>query len=442
MVYRGNLNDIEQGSSTDQLLRSGEQVQTQFHGDTQITSRIMKELRISDPTEPARHSNGVSGHIQLDKSSSRLTDMLHDATPHRNNYGREFDPNCPSAVPSPLHSLPGPITPSQPVKARPVSFGIPKNIEDHFYMTNEHLDVVGKTTWDRLESSKKQLLAAINVRNEVIAEAAKKLANDNNGTDGNARNSFDHINRTSDRINDSLDDMKSQLTTLNEKAGRVAEKQDKVHNEVDQIWTFVKMDIAAAFAAQEDKTSQLEGHIKELHITMQAFQKSIEQKIEQKIEPKPIEPKPTLQQSSNGSYATPTPANSAYPPQAHRFPPSLTGYYSNPNDFNRVAQPPMPQIHDTQGLVSQQENQNIGQAGYNNGHGQQWGARTAYPGRSNKEDRTAHVGTNPYYFANGGGYNAGFNGSYGPHVFSPSPPDTHYNFNQGPANTFTPGPTK
>lgn len=110
MIFQGDRQDIDPHSPTAHEIDENEQ-----HGqtgdrrsDVGITTRVMQELRIGEKNGNLAQKNGDSSQIQPDQSSSRLTDMLNTVSPGRSESHGEFQPYCPSAVPSPLHKVPGP----------------------------------------------------------------------------------------------------------------------------------------------------------------------------------------------------------------------------------------------------------------------------------------------------------------------------------------------
>ncbi|KAH7374391.1 hypothetical protein BKA66DRAFT_534274 [Pyrenochaeta sp. MPI-SDFR-AT-0127] len=414
MVFQGDANDIDPHSSTGQLLNPSsigqlfkktdqEMLLPRAHDDAGLTTRVMQELRIDEHHGTASEKHDISGHLQPGQSSARLTDMLSGISPLKNKFNGDFQPNCPSAVPSPLQKIPGPLVQPQPFAVSPTPFDqwgqshMPKNIEDHFFMTNEHLDVVGKTTWDLLEMSKQQQLAALNTRHEHLLALFEK-----------------HI-----------EDIKSQINTVDEKVERNADKQSNIHNDIDSMMTLVKQEVAGALVVQNKKATEMETHIKELQKTVQGLQQFIEQKLS---DSKSVGD----QHSTSGAFPTPNSANSTSNLPAHRSQPSLAGYYGSTTDLGRENQVLIPSTQDSRGIASTQESHSDQRPEYSGGYGYQWGPRSGFSGHHRKEDRPVYSGTNPYLFASGGQFNNSYAGGYPSYSFSPSPPDQQYSYNQGP----------
>ncbi|KAF1831232.1 hypothetical protein BDW02DRAFT_641606 [Decorospora gaudefroyi] len=398
MIFQGDASEIDPNSPTGQEVRQHMQnmhnmqpVKTgEQRTDTALATRVMQELRIGEQYGTAPQNPGASGHLPLEQSSSRLTDMLDTVCPGRSDSHGEFQPNCPSAVPSPLHRVSGPLTSSSSTRsiipsngsvgrfARPLS---PRNINDHFFMTNEHLDVVAKTTWDLFEVKSNQQLSKVDTKHDNTVELMEKL----------------------------FEDVKSELSTVKDKVESTANGQHKVCAVLDSISDVLKENISQALAQQDKKMTSMEAEIKEL-----------KQMVQKLAETKAVQP-----HSATGQANTPNTAHSPYPPSSNpRSQHSLNGYYPT-TEGGRDGQLPMAQ-----------DGHNDARAGYQNGYSQHWAARSAYSSR-NKDDRAPYSSTNPYHFASaaGGQYNNGYAGnSYSSFNFSPSSPDQQqYPFNHGQA---------
>jgi hypothetical protein len=405
MVYQGDAHDIDPQSSTGRVVHNDKQdmMLIQTPDGAELATRVMQELRIGEQQEQPLRQNGTNGHLQPDQSSSRLTDMLNGVSPRRDDLDNRFQPHCPSAVPSPLYKAPVPVTPLQAMPPRlnsPRLLGsvrTPKSIDDHFYMTNEHLDVVGKSNWDQIETLKKELHETFNHRHGQLVTTVEK-----------------HVH-----------DIKLQVDSVNEKSDRATEQGHNIHTKLEKLFDFIKDDVMGALAAQDKKATSMDQSVKELQKTVQNMQKVMEQR----------QSEARMSQQQPPSASASHPSNSPFP---HRSQPSLVGYYGNMTESGREGQPPMP----TQTLVPQMpergsslayDGHNDTRAGYGGNYGQQWPLRPPYQGRNGKDDRP-YSGTNPYQFtngaANGGQYGNGYNGD----GFSPySPQEPHYAFHQGPA---------
>lgn len=341
--------DIDPQSSTARL------VDDSVPDDSGLAARVMQELRVSEQPEKTPRQNGVNGQLQLDQSSSRLTDILNGISPGLGGFGR-FQPNCPSAVPSPLQKQPDPATPMPTVPDRLDSalFGptfTPKTIHDHFYMTNEHLDVLGKSFWDQIESIK---------------------------TDINEKSTNRHTQLVAN-VEQLIHDIKMQVDSVNEKVDRNAEQGHNIHTNLEKLFDFVKDEIVGALAAQDNKMADMEQSVREVHKTMQNVQRMLELKYTE------------VNMGQPHAITQPGPASPPGLP-GHRSQPSLAGYYGNMTESGRESQPPMPHMD------------------------ARWGPRANFQGRSSREERP-YPGTNPYQFANGaanggGQFSNGYSNGY------------------------------
>jgi len=379
MIFQGDVNDIDRQSSTGVLVNNGNENQmlAQMHDDSGLAGRVMQELHINEQRNGYPRENGSAGRLQPDQSSSRLTDMLHGVSPRRDESNGDFRRNCPSAVPSPLHKVPGartPVQPSAPVldsAGPPISpFVPPKSIDDHFFMTNEHMDVVGKSLWDQGETLRKEILVTANHRQAKLVSTIEK-----------------HV-----------DDIKMQVDSVNEKADRTTEQGHNIHTKLEELFDFIKGDVMGALHIQDTKAAELELNVKELQKTVQNMHKTLEQK--------QFESKASQQHVTAASTSTQLPVD--------RSQASLGGYYGNMTESGREGQPAMPHIPDHRNGGLAQESHNGTRGGYGN-YGQQWAPRAGYSGHGNKEER-GYTATNPYNFANGtvngSQYSNGYNGGY------------------------------
>ncbi|KAH7065764.1 hypothetical protein BKA63DRAFT_454542 [Paraphoma chrysanthemicola] len=400
MVFQGDVNDIDLHSSEEPVVSNSKQetMLIPTRGDS-LNARVMQELRIDEQQEQLPRHARVNGHLQPDQSSSRLTDMLHGVSPPKKDFDGEFHPNCPSAVPSPLHKMPGATTPRLPVPAivrepsGPFSMPLtPKTIEDHFYMTNEHLDVVGKSIWDQIETLKKEQSETFKRRHTQLVATVEK-----------------HV-----------EDIKMKVDSVVEKADRTTEQSHNIITKLEGLFELIKTDVMGALDAQEKKCAALEQTVKELQQNVQGMQKTLEQR----------QPESRTNQQQPTVAPTPVPGSTPFPLPTHRSQPSLA-YYSNLTESGRDSQPPIPVVQDHRNSTHLQDAHNDPRAAYGNGYGQQFGQRPGYHHRSGKEDRP-YSGTNPYHFANNGSqFGNAYGGGYSAYGFSPSP-EQQYGF-QGPA---------
>jgi hypothetical protein len=363
----------------------------------------MQELRVGEQQEKALSQNGGTGHLQPDQSSSRLTDMLQGISPRHGDFDGDFQPNCPSAVPSPLHKMPGPIISMQPMPVARDPAGLfghlltPKTIEDHFYMTNEHLDVLGKSTWDQIETLKKEHCDTINHKHSQLVNTVKN-----------------HVQ-----------EIKMQVDSVNEKTDRTTEQGHNIQTKLDQLFDSIKDDVMGALVAQDTKMTGMEQSVKELQKMVQNMQKMLEQK----------QSETTVGQQHTTAVSVPTPNSTTlpFPLPVHRSQPSLVGYYGNMTESGRESQPSMPHIQDHHSNGLAQDGHSDPRVGYGTNYGQQWGPRVGYHGRNSKEERP-YSGAHPYHFGNNvvsgsGQFSNGYTGGYPAY----SQGEQHYGFNHGQA---------
>jgi len=279
------------------------------------------------------------------------------------------------------------MTPAQNSAVLLGSARMPKNINDHFYMTNEHLDVVGKSAWDQTESLK-DLHEASSHRHEQLLAAVKQL----------------------------VKQVKVRVETIDDKANRATEQGDNIKTKLDQLFKFIRKDVMGLLAAQDEKVISMEQSIKELQKTVHSVQKMMEQK--------QSEAKAVQQHTPVAAHATP---NSPFP---HRAQTSLAGFYGNMTESGREGPPGLQMPERTSSLAY--DGHSDTRAGYGSNYGQQWGPRSNFQGRSSKEERP-YTGNNPYQYAandaNGGQFGNGYNGNgYSPY----NPAEQPYSFHQGP----------
>jgi hypothetical protein len=408
MLYQGDVNDIDPQLSNTRLMNNNNDNNKQdtmlvnAHDDAGLAARVKQELCVREQKEPSPRQNEPNGHLQPDQSSSRLTDMLHGVSPGRGDFNGRFQPNCPSAVPSPLHKMPGPVTPLQamPLRLDSELFGptlTPKTIHDHFYMTNEHLDVLGKSNWDQIEGLKKEMYEKSSNRHAQLITTVEK-----------------HVH-----------EIKMQVDSVNEKADRTTEQGHNIHTKLEKLFDFVKDDVVGALAVQDKKMTDMEQNVRDVHKTLQNMQRM--------LEPKHVET------NMDQPYAITAPVASLHggtsPPSlpGHRSQPSLAGYYGSMTESGREGPPPMPHMQDHRSSNITQDTQSDPRAGYGSNYEQRWGPRGGYQGRSSKEERP-YPGTNPYQFANsaigGGQFSNGYSGGYPTYG---QQGESHYAFHPGAA---------
>jgi hypothetical protein len=365
MVFQGNVGDIDQSSSTGRLVYSNnpDTMLVPARDENVLATRVIQDVHVDKQQEQVPRQDAGTGTLQPDQSSSRLTEMLHGVSPGRAGFEGRFLPNCPSAVPSPLHKQLAPSTPLQAMPPRIDSSGTlgprtGKSIEDHFFMTNEHLDVVGKSNWDQIAALRKDLHDSVNQKHAQIVGTVQKH----------------------------LEDIKSQVDSINEKTDRAAEQGHNVLIKLDQLFDFVKEDIMGVLITQNEKLASTEQNVKELQMTVQKLQ--------------------TQQDTTAAPVPTSNSTTSPFPFPDHRSQPSHAGYYGNVGEPWREG---MPSGGDHRNNGATQD----GQAGHGGNYAQQWGPRNGHQNRGKKEERI-YPTNNPYGVNNSGGGGSGqFNNGYG-----------------------------
>lgn len=380
-----------------------QQVQQQ-RCDEELTARVKQELRVGEQPRPSAVTTESRAHLKPDASSSKLTDMLSGAAPRTDSNG-DFRAFCPSAVPSPLHRLPGPhvlMTPTPMLRGGngtpiPVPFANSpsrKTIEEHFFMTNEHLDVVGKTTYDTLGMFTEQQMNATNAKHEQLVAIIEK-----------------HV-----------EGLQCQVNLVNDKADDAANQTHNVSLKLDQLEKFLKDEVISVMKEQTMKIAEVDSNIKEIQKAMAHVQQTVG---------KLSEFKSAWYHPTAGTLPAPGAASStSHVAPTHHSQPALNGHYAT--DVNRHEQPPMP----TQKRRNASDNyESHGDPRSHYGHNwqsQAWNGRPTYHG-GNKAETPSYAGTNPYHFGNGGQYNNGYMSGYAPYNFSPASAEQSYPHGQKPA---------
>lgn len=392
MIFQGDPRDIDPNSPTARELEQKQQ-QTKEDGmrpATEITTRVMQELRIGESDNDLQH-HGRAGRLEPDQHSSRLTDMLSTVGPGGDESHGDFRLQCPSAVPSPLHKAAASVPPARLIVPsngtfRPFPPFSPRSIDDHFFMTNEHLDVMGKTTWDLLEDINNKQKNLSKARHDQLVALINKRFDD-------LKPQLDTVTDDANRIDDCMDRMDG-----------IADNQHNIYATVNTLKDSVKESIPASLAEQDGKMASMQADVEELKQMIQALQKSVEQKA--------ADSKTIQQCAAAGPNNTPN----------RTYPQPLTGY-PGPGGSD------VGNLHENRGLMGP-DGQGDPRLGCQNS--QHWTARPGYLGRNSKEDRPSYP-TNPYHYTSGGQYNNnnnnGYSGSYSPFSYSPSSPDQQYPFN-------------
>ncbi|KAF2875346.1 hypothetical protein BDV95DRAFT_657601 [Massariosphaeria phaeospora] len=369
VLFQSTSSEIDPNSETGSMTRPTMEEAASSHGS----------LNGEQQQEQASLRGGGGGNelksVYISHSPYRLTEILRDLSSTATEFARDFNPNCPSAVPSPLHRVPGqqqlshrtgPVPPAAPV---PRVLGSPETLEDHFYMTNEHIDVLGRSLYDHFEvCSSRDLNYAMKNKTAVINTIEKEFV-----------------------------DIKGQLDSVNDKADRASEQTQNIHLKLDKLLEFIKAEVAEPLVAQTHKVKEMENNMKELQQTVLELQKAVGTQSD--IGSNPYSGPSPSSHAPSASFALPT----------ARSQPAFAGYHDGTMEASSNRLPFRAGRPD-------------GQARYNNNYGQTW-ARPEYS-RENKEgDSHPFSGASPYHIPN-------YPQTFGYHMPREGS-DVHYNFNQG-----------
>jgi hypothetical protein len=310
--------------------------------------------------------------------SSSLTDMLGSVSPTRTGFN-DFQPTCLSAVPSPLRRGPGPpqpypmVTQEYPPRQKPTM-----NMDDHFFVTNEHIDVVACTLWDKIAAQAKQQTDDSSAKHDKLMSL----------------------------VDQQFDELKSQISSMNDKADHSATQAHNLNLQLNKVMEVIRKEVVNSVEVQTKRMADVEHSVKELQKAMQDLQKLTER-------------------NHAVGHTIPQSAMNDLPLPNHHSQPSLASYYDG------LAREPMPHQQQAHGYV---EGQRSGNSNYLPRHG--------YAGREGKDGENPFSRTNPYYTPSApgtGGFPPGVQHQYG---YSPNQEyqqyqnlqqHQHYGSNQGPA---------
>lgn len=361
--------------------------------DNELAGRVKQELLIGE--QPTPRANGGRIHLQPDTSTSKLTDMLNGASPRTDSNG-EFRAFCPSAVPSPLHKFNGPHVRMQPFSMLRGGNGTPiagpfvspctpqKSIEDHFYMTNEHLDVVGKTTYDAVDSFTQRQISAANAKHEQLIVI----------------------------IDNHIEGLQAQIGLINDKANEASSQTHDVSLKLDQLEEFLKDEVIGHMKEQTKKAVEIDLSLKEVQKAMTHMQQTVEKLSETKMSSQHPASSALLTQVT---HAAPT----------HHSQPALNNYYDASCDDHSS----MPSHQHRNVSVNFEPHGNQRSNYSTNWQSQAWNGRSTYHCR-NKGDTSSYAGSNPYQFGNAGQYNSDYVNGYPSSYYSPTSPEQPYAYGQ------------
>lgn len=213
----------------------------------------------------------ANGTLQPENSTSQLTDMLSGVSPSKVDF-HEYPANGSSAVPSPLHrsapqslhvrpssgnasmSQPSQVQSNQlhPMFARttippPLRSGLP--MHEHFFMTNEHIDVVAMSLYDWVQSCSDQQMNIVSSKHEKLSAA----------------------------VDQRFDGLKAQIESIVDKNDQREQQSHDVCAQLAALRDFIKADIVEPLSTQLQKMAGLEQGMKELQKTVLELHKSSSQ---------------------------------------------------------------------------------------------------------------------------------------------------------------------
>lgn len=262
-----------------------------------------------------------------------------------------------------------------------------KTIEDHFFMTNEHLDVVGKTTYDALDAFTRRQISAANTKHDQLVVAIEK-----------------HV-----------EGLQTQIGLVNDKAEDASNQMHSVGLKLDQLDEVLRDEVIGYMKEQTKKAAEVESSLKEMQMAMAHLQQTVE---------KLSETKPLPQH----------PASNALPPSivhaapSHHSQPALNNCYDAGRDDHSLM-PSLQHRNVSDGFGSHGDQ--CGNYGAN-WQSQAWNGRSTHHGR-NKGETSSYAGTNPYQFGNGEQYNSNYMNGYPSNYYSPTSHEQPYAYGQKPA---------
>ena len=276
--------------------------------------------------------------------SSSLTDMFDSMSLARIDSDN-FRPSCLSAVPSPLRHGPDPSQP-HPMGAHEYSRPKPSMaMDDHFFVTNEHIDVVACALWDKIAAQAKQQMDDSSKKHDKLLAVVDKH----------------------------FEDFKVQISSINDQADRSATQVHNLNAQMHKTIEGIKKEVLSSVEAHTKRLTDMEQTVKELQKTVQDVQRMHEPN------------------NAAAGYASPQGATNSFSLPNHSSQPSLAGY------INSAGREPLSYQQQTHGYT---EGHRPGNTSYM--------SRSAHVGREGKDDDNPFVRTNSYYPPSGVGGSSGF----------------------------------
>lgn len=255
-------------------------------------------------------------------------------------------------------------------------------------MTNEHLDVVGKTTYDTLDMFSRKQITTANAKHEQLLS----------------------------RLDNHVEGLQSQINMVNGKTDDALDQTHNINRKLDQLEKFIRDEVINAMEDQKNKAVAVEVSLKDMQKAIAHMQQTMEKLNESG--------RFSHHQAANALPISGATTLMSHAATSHHSQPALNNYY----DASRDEQSPMPPLQHR----NASDNYDIHGAqrgNYSaNWQSQAWSGRPAYHGR-NKGDTSSYAGTNPYQYDNGGSYM----NSYPSNYYSPASPGQPYPYNQKPA---------
>jgi hypothetical protein len=250
-----------------------------------------------------------------------------------------------------------------------------RTIEEHFFMTNEHLDVVGKTTWDAISMHTEQQISTTNAKHDQLVAMLDK-----------------HVEGVRSKVD--KDVHQTQCIGL----------------KIDQLENFIKTEVIGAMAEQAKKTVEVESTLKEIQKAMAHMQLTVD---------KLSESKSTSSHTATVMMPQSTPV--------HHSQPAVTTYYGT--EVSRDEQTQMPTLPDRSASGNYDAHGDARGNYGNNWHSQGWTDRSTYHGRYRGE-ASSYANSNPYHTGTNGQYNAGYMNGYPSYNHSPVTSEQPYTYGQ------------
>ncbi|KAF2180692.1 hypothetical protein K469DRAFT_753087 [Zopfia rhizophila CBS 207.26] len=378
MIFQGSASEIDPDSNTGKVINAAIEKNApspQKGNESSIGRMVMQEIRNKREDSSSQPSSNAQ-YLQPEQSSSRLTDMLNGVSPSKTGYNTEFYPN-PSALPSPLYGnpsqqmpppmmAPSPMNPPHPHQPGTLADG--SNILSHFYMANEHMDVVGRSLYDLVENSKHEQIVTITKKHKETVRMLQERA----------------------------EDIKTHVNLVGQNVEHMSEQSEVVNSKLDRLIEFIKEEVVGPLAVQANNMADMENEIKAMQKAMQDMQKLMESK-SNAIPDQPLIPQATQ--------------------PYHRSQPSLVGYYGSPSDSGR------------DGLIrmaSTQEIRNDGRFRYGSMNGQNWFRPNQ--GRENRQEMHPFSVSPPFGNNGPGQFGSGYMGGYLGYNWG-GPTDQDYGYN-------------